>query len=624
MLGFKNLEGEYLLLKNDTRVTFVLENPFFDPDNIIVSPRTYQFTVPDDSEGHNRRLLGFTGNISTHGAEQVTPFWVMLNKNEWMLGDLVSEYKDGDFECYWNQYQQLIDEDLEASLTNVDTGVTILNANIYDGIRDRVLDDWAGERDFVHYPVKNPKLYNNDNSVWHGYNLNNFLPEDFCEIVNYWTSGSGLPGFDVGQFYFPMINPVQDEVQLYLPMSPGIYLKFMVQKLFDYLEILINPCPFLEDDDIEKLTIWTNKIWVLRERGNYPHGGDYTIQCATQGNILRNFSLNDYIPDMPIKSLLEGIKKNFCLTFYWDFERKRISILTNSSIVNDHDGEDWTDKLVRIKEILRNTEDGYLLKTTLSDDELFTTRIKSLENKTEITAVDSYADLVAASTVALGSICLVKDEQKYYYTKANQSSAAWEYYSDNYPPYKVDNGGLEIASPADTLLRLFSEVQPDYDSQDPIEWTIPESLEANDSVFTGMENKDENLRLLFYRGMQYFNLYDFQGEGAPEEENYQYPYATHCELGPDGTVIGTYSLAWPGDNGLYNKWWKPYINFRKNSKPCVAELKLNEDDLLKLKLWKSKFITEKGSSTQEFIIKTLSVDISVNEIAIAEAEIYNK
>jgi hypothetical protein len=642
MLGFK-IGDEFLLLRPDTKIMFVLENPFFDVENIILSPHTYNFTVPDDEGGRNRKLLNYIDSISNHQPEHTTQCWVMLNNNQWMFGDLVTEYKNGAFDCYWNQYQNLISNDLEEKLNVVDTGVVIAKNedDIYNGVRERVFDNYSGIKDFVHYPVYDPDFFDNADNIsfafpptggyMHPLDIN--IPLNFCRYLNYWNSDSMEPGFEDGQFYFPITStngpPVHPDepVNLYLAMSPAIYVKFMLEKMFAYLHFIINTSDFLEDDDIQKLTIWTNKYWYLYET-NEMTGIPYTylIDTFINDDNTADFDLNYFIPEFTIKHFLEGLKKTFCLSFFWNFSKQRISIRSNKNIIESHDGIDWSSKLIVGTEVIRNTEDGFLLQTYYSDDELLT-RPKSILGKTLITEVAHYADLVLPFALALDTTCLVTESQYFYKVGKNAvtNNKEWQFYGDNYLEFKIDNGKSLIENPADTLLRKFDVRRPDYDTQSEAKWTIPESFENNDSAAEGVVKKDENLRLLFYRGIYKYNSFVPVGEGTPSLIEPSYPYATHTDMDPLGNVIvGAYSLAWDVANGLYYKWWKKYLDFRKYGRPYVKQVELNDNDLLTFDYEKSIFLTEKGCSTREYLFKTIRIAIGVNDIGVAEVELYPK
>ncbi|MDJ1500453.1 hypothetical protein [Xanthocytophaga agilis] len=102
------------------------------------------------------------------------------------------------------------------------------------------------------------------------------------------------------------------------------------------------------------------------------------------------------------------------------------------------------------------------------------------------------------------------------------------------------------------------------------QWTTPHIRQKGSSPEFEIGNNASGLHLMWYRGMR------------PDGSGNNYPFATYDTIDHAGNTIGNYSLRWTGAKGLYEKWWKPYIEFRANAKTIDRNVNLNLADILSL------------------------------------------
>jgi hypothetical protein len=170
-------------------------------------------------------------------------------------------------------------------------------------------------------------------------------------------------------------------------------------------------------------------------------------------------------------------------------------------------------------------------------------------------------------------------------------SSAW--------PLLVLGGGEEKIQPAADTLRMVREVDPLNTSR---EWLVPAAEQPGRSARTDFDQADKrcgHLRFLFHRGLQ------------PDSNGALYPLATSGTVNFAGQSVGKYALEWDGQQGLYQQWHKPWLDFRANARTeeRTMPLELGEflaldptrkDLVLGLKfLWESISINVGGTQTLE-------------------------
>ncbi|MGI4873358.1 MAG: hypothetical protein ACRYFX_19545 [Janthinobacterium lividum] len=103
-------------------------------------------------------------------------------------------------------------------------------------------------------------------------------------------------------------------------------------------------------------------------------------------------------------------------------------------------------------------------------------------------------------------------------------------------------------------------------------WLVP-AYEGKGAVPGNADVGDESrvgLRLLFNRGLQ------------PDSTGQLYPLGTGGTVNQAGTSVGSYSLQWPGTQGLYQVWHKGWLDFRARAVQHVYQSELRVGDLLTL------------------------------------------
>jgi hypothetical protein len=130
---------------------------------------------------------------------------------------------------------------------------------------------------------------------------------------------------------------------------------------------------------------------------------------------------------------------------------------------------------------------------------------------------------------------------------------------------RVGAGGEEQAVKAGTLHMV---TVTDAGRQ----WLVP-AYEGKGAVPGNADVGDESrvgLRLLFNRGFQ------------PDSTGRLYPLGSAGAVNFAGAKVGQYAWQWAGDQGLYQVWHKPWLDFRARAVQHVYHCQLRVGDLLTL------------------------------------------
>lgn len=143
-------------------------------------------------------------------------------------------------------------------------------------------------------------------------------------------------------------------------------------------------------------------------------------------------------------------------------------------------------------------------------------------------------------------------------------------------------------------------------------WRIPYITEHGQVMYYDLEDSP-TLRLLFYRSLQ------------QDSEGNNYAMASSGNQDHQGNQNGTYTLSWPGAAGLYEQWWKDYINLVVNGREVTRTFRLPAYKLLDLKrnpLRRIAVYSAHGAMVGYFKsvrVKAMSNGISLSEVTIVTA-----
>jgi len=139
--------------------------------------------------------------------------------------------------------------------------------------------------------------------------------------------------------------------------------------------------------------------------------------------------------------------------------------------------------------------------------------------------------------------------------QADSKDETFETLDSAWLEYKVNGGGDKIEVQSSPLF-----VINDEDTINPRTWTIPVlNQKGNSPEFELGQDNAFDLRFMMYNGMQ------------PDSQSNNFPQGHYMTSG--------FSLRWDGPNGIYEKLYKSWLNFRINTTPVERDIRINVIDI---------------------------------------------
>lgn len=180
---------------------------------------------------------------------------------------------------------------------------------------------------------------------------------------------------------------------------------------------------------------------------------------------------------------------------------------------------------------------------------------------------------------------------------------------------RVDGGdeALEFTAGIYTLHEKSESFTWQTDPEEDLRtWRIPFINESGRSEYYDLSTVP-SIRLLFWRGMQ------------PDAEGDNYALATHGRYNYAGTEVGAYSLDWQGDGGLYDAWWKEYIQLLITGRTVTVPVRLSIQDILNLRQWTHITKHIRFQSGQFVgVVKSVKFSATIRGISVASVEFLQK
>lgn len=574
------VNNESLDVGKDLRIRLSLISPLFSGE-IGYNSQSFSFTLPNSPR--NRRLLGFPDLITQKNVSFDVSADLWLGGNYFDSGSLrVSPA--GPYSPFQVVFllgiSPLVVSLAEKSLHDYTyDGIRAISSNpqSFQGNDDMVAHANAAAAsdidsyDYTFFPIKNPSFYLMPA-------FGGPLPGD-NGYMNYWQAGSFIhseAGYNAG------IGPFITN------LVPQPYLLYIMRSLIEEEGYSLADSDWTLDSEIKTLTIYNtysldDTLW------SYPFGPTLFNAHWYKTDI----DLKNHVPDISAKDFILGICRNFNLAPI--IKRKKLTLLPKKDLVVSTDQTDWRDKCITYSHGYENAP-GYSFFSDQDEEDLLNgSNYVQSEGPGEIHGtVDTYADLPVSP--ANGLRYYVKDSNTLYLSGQSGSWVGEGYYLF---PVLHEDGAEDKPSPVSTT-ETYNDTW-----HDSYVWRIPYTDQLGNSENYFLIDVPFAARLLFYRGL----VTDDPTPGA-------YPQAT-CD---DKLGAFNYSLFWHGDKGLYETWWKPWLDKLLRFRPITTQMKLDLVDLLNL-AWETKvrIRAEEGEATG--FMRKIDIEISQDSIKPASVEI---
>lgn len=335
--------------------------------------------------------------------------------------------------------------------------------------------------------------------------------------------------------------------------SPQYYLKYILEVICESIDYQFIG-DLLNDEQFKKELIYNNGIINIDDyKGANRELGDHNPPIVITPNM--------HMPTATCADFIKNISKRLGYVFVFDSTNKTVEGFKLGDIENLPNVLDIsTNASVKYTIKPEAAEDGFLLRLAdAKNDAKAKEMYATIEDKKPVQTVDAVADLDDnGERIQSDDFALVLDENRFY--KATNTAGTVTWAVDAYLLDEVKSGAeeLEIIS---TFGPMYMDRQDDPAniSTDILVPTVQETVTfySNYAGRSGQANGEQpfDLRVLLWHGLQ------------DDSAGADYPLASTENEDEGGTELTDYTLLLSGENGLYQKNFKDYIDFLNAKKP---------------------------------------------------------
>jgi hypothetical protein len=349
---------------------------------------------------------------------------------------------------------------------------------------------------------------------------------------------------------------------------PMLYMAFVLSKVASQLGYELTDKLFAPDPELSRLVLYNS------------------FNCNNYELPITDLQFNNNVPNLLLIDFIGAIEKYFCSATFIDGINKNINIIPIKKIFSDPSFIDFSKNILSIQTVLEDQVFGFISQMDIDGDDSKMEFIKDQDGKLkdEIKgSVKTFLDLPSWPIAQIRDRYYVEDENKYYW-KDNINTWAW-YYSDSICQSMFFFRDA-IKEPKQTIESIMS------------------TLNFND-LFGSLEcgNKREDWgkivpRILFALPKLAVNQIDYFTNGMNESDNF--------------------SLFFPGEKGLFNKFWKEYLQFRLSTRLVKIEKLMTFSELQNFDFSRKYMI-----NGNKYLVKDIQVVLKKDTILPALLECYS-
>jgi hypothetical protein len=461
--------------------------------------------------------------------------------------------------------------------------------------------------DYACFPVENSKMF--DKLEEDTYQIDHVgikeIYNKYFPVINYYKDN---------QFPLVMLGESEDEPFIAFNLfNPFPYLAYVINQLAKGLGITIENNVF-EDTDLKQLVVFNlfaENSFITSE----------LIQPKT------GFNLQDHVPDVEVSKYWINLCKLLGIAFDFKAHTKTLRLRYLKDIAASDEYADFPGIIISEPVLRADPYNGYRLKQNTESDEFISKYFKSLEGLTLKGSVNIVNQLSAITDQEVNDCYYVTSRKEFWYWNYDTELAImnWIFYSKDFFFVK-ESIDEELGS---NTYELTTDINAIMDNGWPYTdnnicapagrfWLIPKSEQPGN--FDGLPDvfkADFSKSLLFYHGLRFDNqemlyplassdVYDYAGNPVTFEASSGYPAYTH-----------SLSLKWDGENGLYEKRYKNWLDVLMRSRG-FWRLKAH---LSPLQLSQIDWFTWYNGPGYKFMIKEIRFNIRHDKISEAELDI---
>lgn len=337
--------------------------------------------------------------------------------------------------------------------------------------------------------------------------------------------------------------------------------------------------------DYRTIPFFTYK-WVLTKlfaQFGYTIKGEWMLDAAWDDTVLfNNFAIEKYdtgsntdlaheitparhLPKKLISEFLRDLQMLFNLNFSF-LDGQTVSMdyrKTSLRIIQPVDATNIAGKLFSAT-ISDYKEKGFALEFSFdSADNLISERVKEIIPSKLVATINKFTDI---GTLAIGrpfefeDIVFVKAENQYMIYANGVGINAWEYFGENLLPYNIGSGENKYTTGVTPMIThiVYNDTSDKLENKDRVACDMAGSYFSK--RFSLIE-ADYDTRIFFIK------MVDKGGQNLPSS------FSNNKDTAGNKRV--PCSLAWHGEDGLYQYCWKEWLEFLSNTRAVKTTLALN-------------------------------------------------
>ena len=309
------------------------------------------------------------------------------------------------------------------------------------------------------------------------------------------------------------------------------------------------------------------------------------------------FNLQNHVPELKINQFIKDILLPFGGVALIDQKEKKVHLTNYNFILKNSDIQDWTDKVFNEftkEEKYINIPVGLKYNHTTIDGITESYDI-DLTGANILDPVEKTTDLTTAD--ALYDIRLIHSLNQYFYN-ANTGSVVWRFFAKKLNEYEVGEDPINLSSDTLFMEKAFTSLLGTFDIFTPV--FISKYISP---INPGTEKINKTI-LAFHRGL------DQRSNGQ------DYPFISNNVYNRSQTKIANFSLLVDGEYGLYNTWWKNWLEMLHRSTPVTFYARLTSKDLRLFDFSKKIKIGD-----HQYFVRRIQTTITTQEVKVSKLEL---
>lgn len=455
--------------------------------------------------------------------------------------------------------------------------------------------DFYPDQNFVLFPFENPGMLSNlPDDV---YAVDNFSLKDiyskYFSTLNYYANGKfpiTLSGVADGE-HFTVFNLI----------NPFLYIAYVVKAICQEYSITLDNNVF-EDNELKRLVLFN-----LYSENTYLN--------ADLSYINDEINLKNHVPNIDISTFFSNLCKLLGIAYDFDSTNKALKLKYLKDIASDSTYHP-IGNIVSRPRLMASPKNGYKLKMNAGSDSYVSSYLKSIADLNYKGEVYFPNQLSGITDQEVNDCYYVKLRKEFWYWNYDNDLHVmnWVFYSGNFPlevsdvDTSVSEESYEINSQIGSIMNnRYPFRDLNINSDEERRWLIPSTSQPG-NFGSPVFKTDYTHAILFYHGLH------------PDDQGNLYPFASFGNLDLADDKIHTLSLRFDGEDGLYEKRYKKWIDLMLNSRgfwrfqALLSPVQLSQIDFFK---WYS-------DGENRFLLKEIKFNIKKDRVSLAELDVLIK